>query len=448
MLKKCLVWHRKLSLLAGLTFLLWAGSGLVHPILSLMKIQAVAFTPPVQQINMEGVKPPSVLVPAGMAVKRLRYLEFQGKTLLQVTTNEKPAPVYIEARSGEILPNIDKERAEMLARYYAGIKDAPITLMQIQENFDRAYAPINKLLPVWKVEFATKDQRSLYVETNTDRVGTVNTPVKLALLWVFQRIHTLDFLQEWASTRAIFITLLIAAVFSMAMSGIGLLFLLKRPQWPKKQRGWHRALGVLVWLPFLMFSSSGAWHVWVKPTVITPLVDKTLNVSTMVQLPQLEGNVQDLRLLPTSEGVLWRVEMGGKITYRTAEQGTQYPLTDSQAAVLIAAESLRLPTANFTVTGLLTRFSPEYGFANKRLPVWRLERGDNPDIVFVETRTGKVAAMVSPLHKAELWSFTNLHKWQFLNFLGMEKRDMVLMFFTLVSMLAAILGLSLKVRRK
>ena len=46
MLARLTRWHRRLSLLAGVALLLWAASGLLHPLMSWTNPRAAAFAPP------------------------------------------------------------------------------------------------------------------------------------------------------------------------------------------------------------------------------------------------------------------------------------------------------------------------------------------------------------------------------------------------------------------
>lgn len=102
----------------------------------------------------------------------------------------------------------------------------------------------------------------------------------------------------------------------------------------------------------------------------------------------------------------------------------------------------------------VTGFTDEYGFAYKRLPVWRVAAGD--DVLFIEAKTGVVAAQINPVKQAEGWVFSRLHKWQFLDPLSAQIsgpgpfktafRDGVMVLFVSLALVLAVLGFF--IRRK
>jgi len=74
-----------------------------------------------------------------------------------------------------------------------------------------------------------------------------------------------------------------------------------------------------------------------------------------------------------------------------------------------------LPAQKISDVALVTQFEGEYGFFNKRLPVWRVAY-DTPDHVayYVETSSGALAALVRDCDRMEGWSFSTLHKFHWL----------------------------------
>ena len=49
-------WHLRLGIIAGVLMIVWAASGLIHPLLSFTGIKPMAFTPPVEAVVVEGAK--------------------------------------------------------------------------------------------------------------------------------------------------------------------------------------------------------------------------------------------------------------------------------------------------------------------------------------------------------------------------------------------------------
>jgi hypothetical protein len=181
-----------------------------------------------------------------------------------------------------------------------------------------------------------------------------------------------------------------------------------------------------------------------------------------------------MRLLQIAENTFWRVEVpaaptlatearqhdthqhhgggGGGRAPRTITQyydtatGEKLTLNESAVAVMLAEQKFGKGT--FSNPTLTPTFTAEYGFANKRLPVWRLESPQG--LVFVDSKQGVIAAEVSQLDKAELWSFNMLHKWQFFDkILGLtpQQRDGIITIFAVLIISMTLVGYRLRWKR-
>jgi hypothetical protein len=231
-------------------------------------------------------------------------------------------------------------------------------------------------------------------------------------------------------------------------------------------RGVHRRLAWVVWLPVLAFSTSGLFHLWVQSTTkpVTLVQAPWINLASVTSLPIGIETAMDIRLSNTPLGLFWRVETaipaaekpagndphahhkGKSVKTRTqyfsVDTGALLPMADTEIALAIAQQETGKPT-------LVPMFSPEYGFANKRLPVWRVETPEG--LVFVDAKAALVAARVSPLHKTELWSFSNLHKGQFFDkLLGIThtQRDGIMAGIAVLVLFMSGVGLWLHQRRR
>lgn len=465
MLAKLYQWHLRLGVIVGIFLIVWAASGLIHPLLSFTGIQPVAFTPPVESVKVEGVKNPSFL--PVQVITGLRLVMVEGQPHYQITLPQQAERVYYNAVTGILLPKADAARATWLARHYSGEAKAKIITTTLQTKFDQAYPAINKYLPVWRVAFDRSDGLVVYVDTGEDTLGSVNTPYKETLLWLFQQVHTLKFLEgRFEELRLGIITSAMLGIVVMAALGMALLLKIKRPKTPKGGCGLHRRLAWVVWLPILAFSSSGVFHLWVQTTNDTPQVRPAdfITLTRITTLPMGLSHARDVRLSLTSQGILWRAQKDVPETLKPAhsehthhaartpktitayfrvDDGMQVPLHDADMALTIAGHPTRpVPT-------LVSMFSPEYGFANKRLPVWRVDTGNG--LVFVDVKAGVVAARVSNLDKTELWSFRNLHKGQFLDaWFGIThtQRDALLAGVVTLIILMSGIGLWLQQRKR
>ncbi|MFM7631221.1 MAG: hypothetical protein ACKO43_05355 [Alphaproteobacteria bacterium] len=465
MTAKLYQWHLRLGVIMGVALMVWAASGLIHPLLSFTGIQPVAFAPPAESVRMEGVKAPAFLLV--QTLSGLRLVMAEGQPHYQITLPQQAERVYYNAITGTLLPKADAARATWLARHYSGEKKAGILSATLQTTYDQNYPSINKYLPVWRVAFDRSDGLVVYVDTGEDTLGSVNTPYKDTLLWLFQQVHTLKFLEgRFEGLRLGIITSAMLGIVAMAGLGMALLLKIRRPKSPKGGRGLHRRLAWVIWLPVIAFSGSGAFHLWVQTTnaisqapPVTPIT-----LTHITTLPLGLSQARDVRLSITSRGILWRAQMAMSetpkpphrehihhaarapktiITYFRVDDGMPVPVHDADMALTIAGH----PTG--PVPTLVPMFNPEYGFANKRLPVWRVDTGNG--LVFVDVKAGVVAARVSALDKTELWSFRNLHKGQFLDaWLGIThtQRDALLAGVAILMILMSGIGLWLHHRKR
>ena len=100
---------------------------------------------------------------------------------------------------------------------------------------------------------------------------------------------------------------------------------------------------------------------------------------------------------------------------------------------------------------LVTKFEGEYGFANKLLPVWKVQyETNNSERFYVETSSGLLATRIDNVNMIEGYSFAFLHKHHFMDFAGKEARDISTMFWAASQLAVIVVGLILwrKSRKK
>lgn len=441
-------WHRRLSLLAGVALLLWASSGLLHPLMSWTNPRPAAFAPPVGELMTLPQRPlASLLGEQGVAqVGFARLLLQQGHLLWQVASPDRQRLDYFDAASGASLPDADRDRAVLLARHYTGLDDARLRSVERIGAFSRDYPAVNRLLPVWRVAFERDDGLEAWVDTEEDRLASLSDRRKRALQGLFQTVHTLDFLDGLEGLRLGLIATTVGSVLAMGMLGMGLLWRLRRRTAISGARRWHRGLAWVVWVPVLMFSVSGLFHLLRMSPALQPedLLERVTGVATQALLspPASMDQVRSLSLLALPDGgAVWRGRRS-PMELEIADALSGRPLTGGDPALALRLASASPPA----LLRLQTAFSGEYGFAYKRLPVWRLET--DTELVFVDAVTGQVAARIGALDQAEQWSFSTLHKWQFLDPLGRAWRDGIMVSTVLLALLAAVAGLLLRPRRR
>jgi hypothetical protein len=131
-----------------------------------------------------------------------------------------------------------------------------------------------------------------------------------------------------------------------------------------------------------------------------------------------------------------------------SEDGVVIDDAARKLAVQIAAHFSGLPDNKIVQLSQVTQFEGEYGFLNKRLPVWRVEYATLDHLTYyVETATGALASIVRDADRAEGWSFSYLHKFHWLDFAGKDVRDLVMGLFGLGNLVIAVLGMWMFTRR-
>jgi hypothetical protein len=102
--------------------------------------------------------------------------------------------LYIDAQTGAVAPQGDRELARMLASRYAGVSEDKIADIRLVTRFGPDYDFRNKRLPVWRVDYADPVNATLFVDTATgalaDRVEHWQMPER----YVFSFIHKWNFL--------------------------------------------------------------------------------------------------------------------------------------------------------------------------------------------------------------------------------------------------------------
>jgi hypothetical protein len=132
---------------------------------------------------------------------------------------------------------------------------------------------------------------------------------------------------------------------------------------------------------------------------------------------------------------------------------TYQPLLNGERkyAAYLASYFSKNAEKDTTSIEVITKFEGEYGFVNKRLPVWKVNYPFNSkQRWYVETSTSKLAAKVNDNDLIEGYSFAFLHKHHFMDFAGKGWRDFSTMFWAMSQVVIVIIGLILwqKVRKK
>ena len=490
-------WHRRIGLAVFVAIIAWAVSGLSHPIMSRLNPRPVAMHPPASTAFIAS------LLPLATTLSAQGINDFQQAQLLNIDDTSyyriehDDNTTYINARSGQRAVLNDEAYAQKLARHYLGDDTNKIASVELITAFNEDYLFINRFLPVYKVTFERADNMRAYVEISTGRLATLVDDRKALVGWIFRQLHSWVFIDNpWLRTIAMSGVLLAGMALSlaglwMAWCGRSKIRIGNDFSKPGSSRQgsasvWHRRLGIGFGLLMLTFSFSGLYHLLQKPVIAPPALlaplpsfhaqGLTLDWQAAANasgaeyfrrgsLVKVDGQPYlRLALAAADKGMTEKSKVqehhsskpgsqGGGLIYINAQSSLPCVNCERQHALNLAAHyagSLNLsPSAGHInkQAEKITRFSSDYGFINKRMPVYAVGINEDPAAegnsqmtLFVETATGALAGHSSPSSKWEGWSFSYLHKWHFFDPFSKDLRDILLIVSTLIIALLCLLG--------
>ena len=167
-------WHRCLGLVTFAFVIIWALSGIVHPIMVWTSPHSAQFMPPADQPDVRALRKtlPEILKLHGIKeIEAFRLRAWRGRTFYQVRPQGQWTWIFLDAETGERLPDGDRDYAVYLARYYAAEPTAIVSSVELLTEFSREFVAFNQLLPVYKVTFDRPDALRVYVDTETGMLG-------------------------------------------------------------------------------------------------------------------------------------------------------------------------------------------------------------------------------------------------------------------------------------
>ena len=489
--------HLWLGAISCLGLLLWAGSGLLHPIMARTQPVPAQRNAPVQRIDLQHALPlAAALQQQGIAqITQAELTQINGQSYYRVALPQLAGAQYLHTQTGAVLADGDARYAEQLARHYTGLTHTPVRSLRLQTQFDADYLPINKLLPVWRVEFAQGDGLLAFVDTSQARLAALSDQRQAALMRIFRLGHNWAFLDAAPKLQISLMVALLACLLFSALSGLYFYWRLAPSAQQRLQQRpltrWHRRLGLLVSIMLLMAVGSGGYHLlhgWQAAPQKSPPALPSFNPVEMTAHSWMGVSAQPLTQLGLARlggQLVWMVQPAPSATAAAAPSGpaTQVgqlarmahegheampkantktqppsmwvldehgmPIENGMAAIAqnLALHYAQPLTAHIKSSTEITRFNHEYGFFNKRLPVWRVALDDAAQTrLFVEPASGALALRMDTSDAREGWSFSTLHKWHFIPG-GADVRDALLALFALGNLGVAGLGLVLLLRR-
>jgi len=501
MKRKLYLLHRRLSIIIALPVLLWASSGLMHPVMTNIRPAVVT------QVYAAVVVPSGrVFLPLDSVLGRrhidsiaaVRLVHIDTSWFYQVRTVGGAVPMYVSCTSGKVLPMGDWLYAQWLARYFlegggghgsSGPVDdccgaatdvvlhpaagAAVGNVSVLTAFDNEYKSINRLLPVYRVDFERADGIKIYVETAQDRFSFAMDRRRAVFDAFFRICHTWSWLDGLGRGRMVVEVGVALTAFVTAALGIWIFFATRRKT--RGGRRLHRVTAIVAVLFTLLWSFSGGYHAFTKlvtpaDPVIVPAHFAAAGLSPdWGRLSSAVGKpVTNWGVARIGAEDYWRVSLqGGSLCYVGMRDYRVLPDADRRYAVALASRYAEMRRGTVGGVGraigeatgehglepgearLLTAFDDEYNFSDKRLPVWRVVTGGaGHERVYVETCSGELAARMDDALYAEGYSFSVFHKHHFMDWGGKKVRDASTIWWASLQVILVLVGLFLFFRTR
>ncbi|WP_299595319.1 PepSY-associated TM helix domain-containing protein [uncultured Microbulbifer sp.] len=487
--KQWLDWHNKLGWYALAGILVWAVSGISHPMMAWFGPKAASFFPPSVSVSANQLNglPQLLAEPSHVRdAKVVKVVPSASGPLLQVTRSEIAPRDYYRLSDGSAVAEGDQQQARWLAGYYSGRSEDQIQTIRLQTSFDNAYPSVNRLLPVYRVEYAGDDGLTLFVHTETAALASITDSRKATMQGIFRQLHTFAWLDGLEYGRLILIGLLMLTLFAFAATGLALVIALRPANGKQRKikdgkRRYHRLLGYVLWLPLLGWSASGFYHL-LQSSLVEPAQGLRLGQTAEIQnlsadfrwMDTLAGRaINSLSLISGPDGApLYRAGFAPdkssapgsrdqRFDGRPSEAGALFvdarsgavldSFGDREQAQLLTMRHTGIAESEIANLQLVTRYGPGYDFRNKRLPVWQIDVADDSKrMLFVDPVTGVLVDQSRRVDRAERLSFSLLHKWSHLTPLtGRQVRDGMIVFTLLLILASSVIGgIMLAGRRK
>lgn len=368
----------------------------------------------------------------------------------------------------------------------ACVKDAisksPVKQVQYIQSFDKEYKEINRLLPAYKISYQRKDGIRLYFETTSDRLAYAVDDQRASFDNIFFLLHNwgwMDFAGDFKYVLMWLILLLTILTTAMGLYILKITKTVKKNDKPAlKARYRHRKFSVLAFVFTLMFAFSGAFHALDKVNkenkngliLSQQIPSNGLSPDLAAIKQQIQFPITNISSVQINKRLYWQVfalqkkkeavkkkskdfrKQGAEpqsVYYIDAKTNQIKENGDQQYAAFLAVQYSNFSEPDIKEKKYITKFEGEYGFVNKRLPVWKIGFNKNDNArYYIETSTGYLSTIIQ---NGDLWeglSFAYLHKHHFMDWSGKLGRDISTMLWALVQIILIMTGLILWLRKK
>jgi hypothetical protein len=494
--KHIYLWHRRLSLVIALPVFLWAFSGFMHPLMTNIKPNIGSpFLQP-KPIAIEKVKIGLDQILQQHDIKyfhRFRFISIDTSWFYQIQTTPESKPLYYSATTGKGLVNGDELYAQYLAGLFLGgrsknntrhqtIEDAsqeqtdcceaatscitslsknnPVKSVQYIRSFNEEYKEINRLIPVYNIAFQRKDGIRIYVETTSDRMAYAVDDLRAGFDRLFMILHNWAWLDALGDIKYILMALILSCAILSTLMGLYIMYITKAVKNDENKllqsRYRHRKVSLLAFTFTLFFTFSGAFHAIEKINTekksgfITPQHIVTDDTSPDINAIKKTVNdtITNISAVKINDTLFWQVFSGSSIKYIHASDYSLLKDGDEQYAAYLSRQFSLNSDKSIIKKEKIVKFGGEYGFVNKRLPVWKISYNLNDnERYYIETSSGYMAAYIQDKDLWEGLSFAYLHKHHFMDWGGKILRDLSTMFWAFVQIALIVTGIILYIRR-
>lgn len=399
------------------------------------------------------------------------YARFLAKQFLEGSGKKDSA-----AASEEPMAMSDHDCCIMATASIMNSNGAKITNIEKVTTFTAEYKYINRLLPAHKVSFDRNDGIRIYVETADSRFAFAMDNKRAVFDKIFGTFHTWEWMNGLGNTKYFIMVLICLLGISTTLMGLYIFFTTKTKKSDNplvKSRRNHRYTSLLASLFTLLFTFSGGYHaldkVLPKETVADHLNNSFASADANLDITQLltaTGNkpVQNISIVRVKDKRYWQVYIKADkasqdnrtdlmknkpakqspVVYINADDYTVLENGEQEYAKHLASSFSNNNSNKIKSAEFITKFAGEYGFVNKRLPVWKVSYAANDnERYYVETSTGVLAVKVQDKDLAEGYSFSFLHKHHFMDWAGKSVRDFSTMFWAAMQVAMILVGLFL-----
>ena len=398
-----------------------------------------------------------------------QFLEGAPKQKHKMQQMDMPADMMMQGMGG--MADCCGEAANTVLNNKTG---APIESASIVTKFDEEYKSIYCLLPVYKVAFKRADNIRLYVETGQDRFSIAVDKNRAAFTKFFDLVHTWGWI-NFLGTGRLFVEMFFTGLgFVTALMGLYIFFKTSSKKVSGNQlvkaRRRHRFTSIIAVLFTLMFTFSGCYHAFSKigaeEKTVQTVQHAFATADIHFELHKLQSIVKkpiiNIGLASINGKTYWQVyqqsakskqkkdlmkDMSATVPVCTYVDAKDYSILNNGVetyARSLASHFSKHSEKEIVSVEQISKFTNEYNFTDKRLPVWKVNYDFNHnERLYVETSTGTLAKRTNNVELAEGYSFALFHKHHFLDFLGKTVRDASTMIGAFLQILMVAIGLTL-----